>query len=104
MAEQFDVVVIGGGPGGYAAALYGANASGKSNALSALAFMKNAVVHSHRTIGFEIRQLSELNANSGGLPLLVGAPVGHGIGMLSALLIPVRRKNRSCGRYSIPIR
>ena len=25
-AEQFDVVVIGGGPGGYAAALYGANA------------------------------------------------------------------------------
>src|SRR3982751_2042062 len=26
MAEQFDVVVIGGGPGGYAAALYGANA------------------------------------------------------------------------------
>src|SRR5688500_10060522 len=26
MAEQFDVVVIGGGPGGYAAALYGAAA------------------------------------------------------------------------------
>src|SRR5436305_7933649 len=26
MAEQFDVVVIGGGPGGYAAALYGAGA------------------------------------------------------------------------------
>src|SRR5438309_5724893 len=26
MAEQFDVVVVGGGPGGYAAALYGANA------------------------------------------------------------------------------
>jgi dihydrolipoamide dehydrogenase len=26
MAERFDVVVIGGGPGGYAAALYGANA------------------------------------------------------------------------------
>src|SRR5438309_8444848 len=26
MAEQFDVVIIGGGPGGYAAALYGANA------------------------------------------------------------------------------
>jgi dihydrolipoamide dehydrogenase len=26
MAEQFDVVVIGGGPGGYAAALYGASA------------------------------------------------------------------------------
>ena len=26
MAEQFDVVVLGGGPGGYAAALYGAAA------------------------------------------------------------------------------
>jgi dihydrolipoamide dehydrogenase len=26
MAEEFDVVIIGGGPGGYAAALYGANA------------------------------------------------------------------------------
>ena len=26
MAERFDVVVVGGGPGGYAAALYGANA------------------------------------------------------------------------------
>ena len=26
MAEEFDVVVLGGGPGGYAAALYGAAA------------------------------------------------------------------------------
>jgi dihydrolipoamide dehydrogenase len=26
MAENFDVVIIGGGPGGYAAALYGASA------------------------------------------------------------------------------
>ena len=31
-----------------AAALYGANASGKSNVLSALRFMRDAVVHSHR--------------------------------------------------------
>ena len=31
------------------AAIYGANASGKSNVLSALAFMRNAVVHSHRS-------------------------------------------------------
>jgi acyl-CoA synthetase len=45
------------------------------------------VVHSHRTIGFEIRQLAGMqNANP---PLLVGAPVGHGIGMLSGLLLPV---------------
>ena len=51
------------------------------------------VVHSHRTIGFEIRQLSALNANSGGRPMLVGAPVGHGIGMLAALLIPVQKRD-----------
>ena len=50
------------------------------------------VVHSHRTIGFEIRQLSGLNANGGGLPTLVGAPVGHGIGMLAALLLPVFKR------------
>jgi AAA15 family ATPase/GTPase len=31
-----------------AAAIYGANASGKSNVLSALGFMRDAVVHSHR--------------------------------------------------------
>ncbi len=31
-----------------AAALYGANASGKSNVLFALAFMRDAVIHSHR--------------------------------------------------------
>ncbi len=45
------------------------------------------VVHSHRTIGFEIRQLSGMQ--TGNPPLLVGAPVGHGIGMLSGLLVPV---------------
>lgn len=32
-----------------AAGLYGANASGKSNVLSALGFMRDAVVHSHRS-------------------------------------------------------
>jgi acyl-CoA synthetase len=52
------------------------------------------VIHSHRTIGFEVRQLSAAQPdhrehfNEGAL---VGAPVGHGIGMLSALLIPVHR-------------
>jgi len=49
------------------------------------------VVHSHRTIGFEIRQLGSMQA-TGGLPALVGAPVGHGIGMLAALLLPVWRR------------
>ena len=48
------------------------------------------VVHSHRTIGFEIRQLSGMQ--SGNPPLLVGAPVGHGIGMLSGLLLPVWKR------------
>jgi acyl-CoA synthetase len=51
------------------------------------------VVHAHRTIGFEIRQLGAMQAPRGGPPLLVGAPVGHGIGMLSALLIPVFRRD-----------
>jgi acyl-CoA synthetase len=50
------------------------------------------VVHAHRTIGFEIRQLGAMQAPRGGPPMLVGAPVGHGIGMLSALLIPVFRR------------
>jgi acyl-CoA synthetase len=50
------------------------------------------VVHSHRSIGFEIKQLGAIQAK-GGLPALVGAPVGHGIGMLAALLIPVWRRD-----------
>jgi len=49
------------------------------------------VVHSHRTIGAEIRQLGAMQAE-GGLAALVGAPVGHGIGMLAALLLPVWRR------------
>ena len=49
------------------------------------------VVHSHRTINFEIRQLSGLDANRG-RPVLVGAPVGHGIGLLAALLLPVYKR------------
>jgi acyl-CoA synthetase len=50
------------------------------------------VVHAHRTIGFEIRQLGAMQAVPGGPPALVGAPVGHGIGMLAALLLPVYRR------------
>ncbi len=45
------------------------------------------VVHSHRTIGFEVRQLASMQ--TGNPPLIVGAPVGHAIGMLSGLLLPV---------------
>jgi acyl-CoA synthetase (AMP-forming)/AMP-acid ligase II len=48
-------------------------------------------VHAHRTIGFEIRQLGAMQSG-GGVPALVGAPVGHGIGMLAALLLPVFRR------------
>ena len=48
------------------------------------------VVHSHRTLGFEVRQLSSFNPVDGPPPL-IGAPVGHFIGMLGALLLPFLR-------------
>ncbi len=51
------------------------------------------VVHSHRTINAEIHQLGTMQANRGTPPSLTGAPVGHGIGMLAALLIPVWRRS-----------
>ena len=55
------------------------------------------VVHAHRTIGAEIRQLGriqpdEVLADAGvpkSPPTITGAPVGHGIGMIGALLMPV---------------
>jgi acyl-CoA synthetase (AMP-forming)/AMP-acid ligase II len=50
------------------------------------------VVHSHRTINAEIEQLSAMQAHRGSPGMLIGAPVGHGIGMLAALLIPVFRR------------
>jgi acyl-CoA synthetase len=46
------------------------------------------VIHSHQTLGCETRQLAEHFPPAGG-PLLTVAPVGHFIGMVSALLIPV---------------
>jgi acyl-CoA synthetase (AMP-forming)/AMP-acid ligase II len=49
------------------------------------------VIHSHRTIGFEVRQLSAQQPSLDEPPPLTGAPVGHAIGMLAALLIPVWR-------------
>ncbi len=50
------------------------------------------VIHTHRTIVFEVRQLAAQQSDRQ-LPLLVGAPVGHGIGMLSALLVPREAHN-----------
>jgi len=48
------------------------------------------VLHSHRTIAFEARQLDMMNP-PGGPPAIVGAPVGHFIGMLNAFLLPLVR-------------
>jgi len=48
------------------------------------------VVHTHRTIGFETRQLGAAQPTKAP-PSITGAPVGHGIGMLAALLIPAVR-------------
>ncbi|MDX6285181.1 MAG: acyl-CoA synthetase [Frankiales bacterium] len=48
------------------------------------------VVHTHHTIGAEIRQLAATQSPDH-RATLVGAPVGHGIGMLAALLIPLWR-------------
>ncbi len=48
------------------------------------------VVHSHQTLGAEVRQLGDMEAG-GGLPSLTGTPVGHFMGMLGALLIPILR-------------
>ena len=51
------------------------------------------VVHSHRTINAEIEQLAGMQDDRGGPAMIIGAPVGHGIGMLAALLIPVFRRS-----------
>ncbi len=48
------------------------------------------VVHTHRSIVAEMRQLGAIQA-VGDRPTLVGAPVGHAIGMLAGLLLPVLR-------------
>ena len=43
------------------------------------------VMHSHRTLGFESRQLAHMT-DRGGPPPITGAPVGHFMGMLGAFL------------------
>jgi acyl-CoA synthetase len=48
------------------------------------------VVHTHRSLGFETRQLAE-HQDERGFASLTGAPVGHAIGMLAGLLVPIYR-------------
>jgi acyl-CoA synthetase (AMP-forming)/AMP-acid ligase II len=47
------------------------------------------VIHSHRTIAFESRQLAGNQSQRDGRPQLTGAPIGHGIGLLSGALVPL---------------
>lgn len=49
------------------------------------------VVHTHRSILAETRQLAAIQAR-GDRPTLAGAPVGHFIGMMTGLLLPLLRK------------
>jgi len=49
------------------------------------------VIHTHRTIGFETRQLDDMFPK-GGPAQITGAPVGHFIGMVNAFLIPLHRE------------
>ncbi len=48
------------------------------------------VVHTHRSIVAEVRQLGDIQPPER-RPTLTGAPVGHAIGMLTGLLLPVYR-------------
>ncbi len=48
------------------------------------------VVHSHDTLGFEARQLDWMFP-TGGPAQITAAPVGHFIGMLNALIVPLLR-------------
>ncbi|HEY7135413.1 MAG TPA: AMP-binding protein [Acidimicrobiia bacterium] len=49
------------------------------------------VVHTHRTLVGEMHQVVEMNANPSAHPMMVGAPVGHAIGMQAGLLTPLVR-------------
>jgi len=48
------------------------------------------VIHTHRSLCAELRHMLHLNA-SGDRPMLVGAPLGHAIGMQGGLLGPIVR-------------
>ena len=54
MAEQFDLVVIGGGPGGYSAVLYAASAGLKAALPRAtITYTRGAEISGDSTAGFE---------------------------------------------------
>jgi acyl-CoA synthetase len=48
------------------------------------------VIHTHRSLLAEVRQLAAMQP-SHDLPVLIGAPVAHAIGMLGGLLVPLER-------------
>lgn len=48
------------------------------------------VIHTHRTLIAEIRQLATMQQPND-LPMLIGAPIAHAIGMLGGLLLPLER-------------
>jgi acyl-CoA synthetase (AMP-forming)/AMP-acid ligase II len=48
------------------------------------------VIHTHRSLIAEVRQLAAMQSPED-LPMLIGAPVAHAIGMLGGLLVPVER-------------
>ena len=50
------------------------------------------VIHSHRSALAEVRQLGD-NGPTGLPPALLAAPIGHAIGMLGGLLVPVTKGN-----------
>ena len=48
------------------------------------------VIHTHRSLIAEIRQLAAMQSPDD-LPMMIGAPVAHAIGMLGGLLVPLQR-------------
>ena len=87
-------LAVGGAPGD--AAPIDAPADVDPDAPALVAFTSGTtadpkgVIHTHRSIVGEIRQLSAIQPPEP-RPTLTGAPVGHAIGMLTGLLLPVYR-------------
>jgi acyl-CoA synthetase (AMP-forming)/AMP-acid ligase II len=51
------------------------------------------VIHTHRSIVAEATQLGDTQPTNGHLPMLNGAPLGHAIGMLGGILLPLYQGN-----------